>query len=218
MYEESRAVAGRARGSVRGVFERVAETQKGQSLGRVVREVRRYCVGFTELQAVQLMKKTGGKVLIQGKDNLDLLEAGRFFCKEIKFSVEYFKHFFGQERRLLQYSSGAMRTVKSGGHWSGNKFLKLKNIVLETRDKAIDAVIRTAKKSGRIKLNFRKTTTPISWSIDTAVEKIMSSFHSIEKVEQNGGRFAIICLTDCGVRMKHITSLTGDLIATFFEV
>ena len=216
LYEESRAVAGRARGAVNSVCERAAGTQTGQRLGRVSRQVRKYCVGFTDLQAIELMKKTGGKFVIESESIIEQLRNFGFTGNEIKYSVEYFKHFFGQIRKDVLYSSGAIRTVKSGGHHAGNPFLKIKNWLVRS-DQVMEASIRTARyRSGEI-VNALKTLTPNYWSVEKTAMKIHGSFKNILKIySKKTNTINIICSTDCGIKIEHVINLVGDSITTFF--
>jgi len=179
--------------------------------GTFKRWLKKVYKGFSEKQARDILNKVGDKVKIDPKGALGkFLSEKNLNISNIKFSTNYFQHIFGVEFKITEYTCGAIRAIKKGGHWMPNKWLKLKNIV--KTDKFVKGCINNIKDG-----KYSQTPKTIfKWGPLQIVKKIKESFKKIKKVEKSGtSRIAIHTITDDGVEIRNIIDQGGNLITSY---
>jgi len=186
--------------------------------GRFKRVINRWTEGFSEKQALEILKKTGKEVKIKEGDFLELLKKEGFQGDSIKFSSKFFKHIFGVDCKKVEYTSGGIRTIKTGGHYLKNKFVRLKNPI-ERVGGFIKGKMYNVCGKGKTK-EIPKSMFENLKAMEIA-EKTKESFGRISEkfkyfeFDERAGKYVFYTITDCGVTLRNVMDKFGNLITSF---
>lgn len=180
--------------------------------------IKKYYKGFTEAQAVELLKKSGEIVEIKDVEIIKgeplskfLKENGYKGGSQAKFNTKHFKHIYGEEYNIREFKCGAIRVAKAGGHLIG-KHMKLENIKVQENG-SIEAIVPNIDNKGKYD-ETQKTFFPQELTPAQINEKIRESFGNIVEFGKDGD-FEFTGITKCGLKILSTTDENGNLITSY---